>query len=104
MGDNVIKVEFFFKEFIVDVVKGLWENFGLNFFNFDVIKDFGVGNYYYVIDINYFFGYVKMLDFEIVFIDFLFEFWYEKFFISIFVVDFLVDLIVSNFDVFVEEV
>ena len=32
----------------------------LNLFNFDEIRDARVGNRYFIIDINYFLGYVKM--------------------------------------------
>eukprot|EP00245_Coleochaete_scutata_P002775 TRINITY_DN13873_c0_g1_i1.p1 TRINITY_DN13873_c0_g1~~TRINITY_DN13873_c0_g1_i1.p1 ORF type:complete len:346 (-),score=55.72 TRINITY_DN13873_c0_g1_i1:492-1529(-) len=44
---------------------------GLNLFNLDIIREGGIGNRYYVIDINYFPGYAKMPDYERVFTDFL---------------------------------
>jgi inositol-1,3,4-trisphosphate 5/6-kinase/inositol-tetrakisphosphate 1-kinase len=44
---------------------------GLHLFNFDLIRDSGNKNHYYIIDINYFPGYAKMPDYERVLTDFL---------------------------------
>lgn len=57
----------------MDIVRGLRGVLKLNFFNFDVIRDIRLGNRYFVIDINYFFGYAKMFVYESVLIDFFWD-------------------------------
>ncbi|KAK9994071.1 hypothetical protein SO802_023774 [Lithocarpus litseifolius] len=59
-------------EFVMELAKGLREAMGLRLFNFDLIRDSRDGNRYFVIDINYFPGYVKMPEYESVFVDFFF--------------------------------
>lgn len=49
----------------------LRQKLGLRLFNMDIIREGGVGDNYFVIDINYFPGYGKMPEYELVFTDFL---------------------------------
>ena len=60
-------------EFVMVLAKGLREAMGLRLFNFDLIRDSRDGNRYFVIDINYFPGYVKMPEYESVFVDFFWD-------------------------------
>ncbi|KAI3902987.1 hypothetical protein MKW92_024214 [Papaver armeniacum] len=55
---------------VTDIARGLGHAMGLHLFNFDVIRDFRIGNHYVVIDINYFPGYEKMPCYESVLTDF----------------------------------
>lgn len=64
--------------FITDIAIGLRKAMGLNLFNFDVIRDVGVGNLYLVIDINYFPGYAKMPSYEPVLTDFFWNIVHRK--------------------------
>jgi hypothetical protein len=59
------------RELLDCLSKELRHRLGLHLFNLDIIREGGVGNNYYVIDINYFPGYGKMPDYEMVFTDFL---------------------------------
>ncbi|KAL4595724.1 hypothetical protein ACB092_12G111700 [Castanea dentata] len=51
---------------------------GLKLFNFDLIRNSRDGNKYFVIDINYFPGYVNMLEYESIFVDFFYDVVQEK--------------------------
>ncbi|KAJ8771374.1 hypothetical protein K2173_026551 [Erythroxylum novogranatense] len=53
------------------VAKELRRRLGLRLFNLDIIREYGKGDQYYVIDINYFPGYGKMPEYEHIFTDFL---------------------------------
>ncbi|KAM7493918.1 hypothetical protein LguiB_028527 [Lonicera macranthoides] len=55
---------------ITDIARGLRQAMKLHLFNFDVIRDTRIGNRYLVIDINYFPGYAKMPNYELVLTDF----------------------------------
>nr|XP_023894652.1 inositol-tetrakisphosphate 1-kinase 1-like [Quercus suber] len=57
-------------KFVMELAKGLRVAMGLRLFNFDLVRDSRDGNRYFVIDINYFPGYVKMPEYESVFVDF----------------------------------
>ncbi|KAH7352718.1 hypothetical protein KP509_19G060000 [Ceratopteris richardii] len=57
-------------DFIVKFAAGLRKVLSLRLFNFDIIRDVQSMNQYYIIDINYFPGYSKMLHYETVMIDF----------------------------------
>lgn len=57
--------------FISSLASSLRKRLGLHLFNFDLIRDSGNKNHYYIIDINYFPGYAKMPDYERVLTDFL---------------------------------
>ena len=69
----VEKAEMLPSEFVMVLAKGLREAMGLRLFNFDLIRDSRDGNRYFVIDINYFPGYVKMPEYESVFVDFFWD-------------------------------
>ncbi|MQM07846.1 hypothetical protein Taro_040697 [Colocasia esculenta] len=53
------------------LAKELRRRLGLRLFNIDIIREHGMKNRYYVIDINYFPGYGKMPGYEQIFTDFL---------------------------------
>lgn len=55
------------------LVAELRTRLGLSLFNFDMIREGGAGNCYYVIDINYFPGYGKLPDYELLITDYLVE-------------------------------
>ncbi|KAM4076812.1 hypothetical protein ACJW30_12G093000 [Castanea mollissima] len=65
-------------EFVMKLAKGLREAMGLKLFNFDLIRDSRDGNKYFVIGINYFPGYVNMLEYESIFADFFCDVVQEK--------------------------
>nr|XP_023924726.1 inositol-tetrakisphosphate 1-kinase 1-like [Quercus suber]POE58231.1 inositol-tetrakisphosphate 1-kinase 1 [Quercus suber] len=65
-------------EFVMELAKGLRKAMGLRLFNFDLIRDSGDGHRYFVIDINYFPGYVNMPEYESVFVDFFCDVVQEK--------------------------
>ncbi|KAL6508205.1 hypothetical protein OROHE_021747 [Orobanche hederae] len=56
--------------FVNEVANQLRQAMKLNLFNFDMIRDGGVGGRYLVIDINYFPGYAKMPCYETILTDF----------------------------------
>ncbi|XVE70270.1 hypothetical protein DITRI_Ditri10aG0059000 [Diplodiscus trichospermus] len=53
------------------LAKGLRRRLGLRLFNLDIIREHGIRDHFYVIDINYFPGYGKMPGYEYIFTDFL---------------------------------
>lgn len=55
-------------EHVASVLK---EKLKLELFNFDLIKQRGTEDVYFIIDINYFPGFDKLADFEVLFVDFL---------------------------------
>lgn len=57
-------------EFVTELARGLREAMGLQFFNYDLIRDGRDENRYLVIDINYFPGYSKMPSYEPILVDF----------------------------------
>ncbi|CAN4128136.1 unnamed protein product [Withania somnifera] len=59
--------------FLSEIAMGLRLATKLHLFNFDVIRDNRVGNRYLIIDINYFPGYAKMPNYEIVLTDFFWD-------------------------------
>ena len=65
-------------EFVMELAKGLREAMGIRLFNFDLIRDSRDGHRYFVIDINYFPGYVNMPEYESVFVDFFCDVVQEK--------------------------
>uniref|UniRef100_A0A7N0ZUG2 inositol-1,3,4-trisphosphate 5/6-kinase n=1 Tax=Kalanchoe fedtschenkoi TaxID=63787 RepID=A0A7N0ZUG2_KALFE len=56
------------------LAKELRRRLGLQLFNLDIIREYGTRDRFYVIDINYFPGYGKMPDYELIFTDFLLSF------------------------------
>ncbi|KAI5081426.1 hypothetical protein GOP47_0004609 [Adiantum capillus-veneris] len=56
--------------FISKVASGLKKALVLRLFNFDIIRDVNAANRYYIIDINYFPGYAKMPDYEMIMTEF----------------------------------
>lgn len=58
---------------ITKIAMGLRKVTRLHLFNFDMIRDTKIGNRYLVVDINYFPGYAKMPDYEIVLTDFFWD-------------------------------
>ncbi|KAK8518891.1 hypothetical protein V6N13_017843 [Hibiscus sabdariffa] len=59
--------------------KELRHRLGLRLFNIDMIREHGTRDIFYVIDINYFPGYGKMPDYEVIFTDFLLNFMKSKY-------------------------
>ncbi|TYJ44107.1 hypothetical protein E1A91_A03G199300v1 [Gossypium mustelinum] len=59
--------------------KELRHRLGLRLFNIDMIREHGTRDIFYVIDINYFPGYGKMPDYEVIFTDFLLTFKKKKY-------------------------
>ncbi|GMJ12872.1 inositol 1,3,4-trisphosphate 5/6 kinase 2 [Hibiscus trionum] len=59
--------------------KELRHRLGLRLFNIDMIREHGTTDIFYVIDINYFPGYGKMPDYEVIFTDFLLTFMKSKY-------------------------
>lgn len=53
------------------LARELRRRLGLRLFNIDMIREHGMRDVFYVIDINYFPGYGKMPDYEHLFTDFL---------------------------------
>ncbi|KAE8699285.1 Inositol-tetrakisphosphate 1-kinase 1 [Hibiscus syriacus] len=72
-GCEFEKMEIPPENLVKKLVEGLKEELRLNLFNFDVIRDVKSRDDYLVIDINYFPGYAKMLDFESVITEFLLD-------------------------------
>ncbi|KAJ7523310.1 hypothetical protein O6H91_18G046200 [Diphasiastrum complanatum] len=58
------------KKLLEHLSRELRQKLGLRLFNLDIIREGGIGDHYYVIDINYFPGYGKVPDYESVFTDF----------------------------------
>ncbi|KAG8498048.1 hypothetical protein CXB51_006959 [Gossypium anomalum] len=55
------------------------DGIGLRLFNIDMIREHGTRDMFYVIDINYFPGFGKMPDYEVIFTDFLLTFKKKKY-------------------------
>lgn len=58
---------------ITEIAMGLKKVTQLHLFNFDVIRDTKIGNRYLVVDINYFPGYAKMPNYEMVLTEFFWD-------------------------------
>lgn len=67
---NIEGIEMPPSEFVEELARGISLGLKLNFFNFDVIRDFNDKHSYFVIDINYFPGYAKLHNFEHLLTDF----------------------------------
>lgn len=57
-------------DFISKLATGLQKALMLRLFNFDIIRNVQAVNQYYIIDINYFPGYAKMPDYEVIMTEF----------------------------------